>query len=461
VLFVNDIHFMKRKLLRIIIHIKNFIGIREGSDTESTVNSITSGVYLRGGNFWYLICSSILASIGLDVNSPAIIIGAMLISPLMGPILGVGLGFGIYNRELLLDSIKQFSLAVIISLLISALYFLLTPLGNPTSEILARTEPTLLDVGVAIFGGLAGIIAGSRKGIATAIPGVAIATALMPPICTAGFGLSTSDPKIFFGAFYLFFINSMFISISVFLVVRYLKFPYKEYLDPKKKTRMRKWVAIIVIVLTIPSLIIFYTIIKETKETNNIKRFLKDNIQTENRDVVNWRIYELNGQKELKIYVFGERISETKQDSLKNLLGNYSINDSKLSFVQVDVKKGVEQYGKKLENNIDSRLQVIMQQTNDMQKRLDEVESAAKEKKTDSINIVILNKELVMLYDNFESLSFSKILDKKNDTDTIFVYKPYVKINWNNKNKNNTIAENKIIELIKARLQLDTLLILK
>lgn len=201
------------------------INIKDDSDGAGTINGIRSGIDLRGYNLWILAAAALLACIGLDTNSAAVIIGAMLISPLMNPILGVGLGLGIDDPDSLFKSIQNLAVAVFMSLLISFLYFrFLTPLGGITPEIQARTSPTLLDAFVALFGGVAGIVSNSRREKSNAIPGVAIATALMPPLCSAGFGLANMEWSVFFGAFYLFFINAMVISFFTFLIVRYLGF---------------------------------------------------------------------------------------------------------------------------------------------------------------------------------------------------------------------------------------------
>ena len=183
----------------------DLVNIRHNTDFDKTKSSIVEGIYLRGYNFWILICSTVLADIGLDVNSAAVIIGAMLISPLMSPILGVGFSLAIHDRTVLLQSLKNLTTAVLISLGVSIAYFYLSPLGQPTPELQSRTFPTLLDVLVALFGGIAGIVSISRQQQTNAIPGVAIATALMPPLCTAGFGIGTYNWNFFFGAIYLFF----------------------------------------------------------------------------------------------------------------------------------------------------------------------------------------------------------------------------------------------------------------
>ncbi len=222
-------------------YISHILNLRENADFEKTKSTISEGISLRGYNLWILACSTILASIGLDTNSTAVIIGAMLISPLMSPILGVGLSVAIHDKQVLTRSLRNLIIAVVISLGASVLYFFLSPLGVPTPELQARTFPTLLDVLIALFGGIAGIVSISRHEQTNAIPGVAIATALMPPLCTAGFGIATANWNYFFGAFYLFFINAVFISLSTYLIVRYLHFPEKEFVNTKVARRYRTW----------------------------------------------------------------------------------------------------------------------------------------------------------------------------------------------------------------------------
>ena len=213
--------------------IKELVNIAEDTDIAATINNISKGVEFKGDNVWVLFFAIIIASVGLNVNSTAVIIGAMLVSPLMGPIMGIGLSVGIYDLVLLRKSLKNLLLMVVISLIASSLYFLVTPLSEAQSELLARTNPTIFDVFIALFGGLAGILAQSRKQEKiTIVSGVAIATALMPPLCTAGYGIGTGQLRYFFGAFYLFFINSFFIALATFLMVRYLKFPKKTFINP-------------------------------------------------------------------------------------------------------------------------------------------------------------------------------------------------------------------------------------
>ena len=207
---------------------------------QEIVSQITKGVNFKGANLWVLIFAIFIASLGLNVNSTAVIIGAMLISPLMGPIIGMGLAIGINDLELLKRAARNFGVATLISILTATAYFLLTPLSEAQSELLARTSPTIYDVFIATCGGAAGIIALCTKGKGNVIPGVAIATALMPPLCTAGYGIATGHPLYFLGAIYLFFINTVFISFATFIGVRLMKFQRKEFISVEtEKTSKR------------------------------------------------------------------------------------------------------------------------------------------------------------------------------------------------------------------------------
>ena len=195
------------------------------------MEDIEKGIEFRGYNVWILICSIFICSIGLNVNSVAVVIGAMLISPLMGPIRGIGLSVGTNNFKLLIFSLINFGIATVVSILASFIYFKLMPFKDDTAEILARTEPFILDVLIAFFGGLAGIIAATKQDNSTVVPGVAIATALMPPLCVTGYGLATGNWNYTFGAFYLFILNSLFICLATIIVLRYLRFPLATYVN--------------------------------------------------------------------------------------------------------------------------------------------------------------------------------------------------------------------------------------
>ncbi len=278
------------------------------------VENIRKAVEFKGINLWTLIFAIFIASIGLNVNSTAVIIGAMLISPLMGPIMGIGMGAGVFDFELIKQSGKNLLIATLIGLFTSTVYFFISPIHTAQSELLARTSPTIWDVLIAFFGGLAGIVASSRKKYNNVIPGVAIATALMPPLCTAGYGIATGQWNYFFGAFYLYIINSVFISIATFLIIRFLNFKPIIHVNKETAAKVRKWVVTIAVLTIIPSLYLAYHFVRNEIFKQNANRFINEVITTSNFTVINKKILpEIN---EITITVIGSE----KTDSLKKNL---------------------------------------------------------------------------------------------------------------------------------------------
>ena len=313
------------------------LGLRDGTDVDGTIHRVTTGASLTSENLWLLACSAMLASIGLDLGSAAVIIGAMLISPLMGPILGVGLGMGITHRELLQRSIRELALATVLTIVVSAAYFVISPLAVPTDEMIARTRPTLLDVGVAFFGGVAGIVAGSRQQQSLALPGVAIATALMPPLCTAGFGLATGNWAFFLGAFYLYGLNAVFIALSTFLVVRLLHFPHHEEVTVEARQRERRMVAVVATIATLPSMYFLYDAVRAVREHRRITDFVEQLVEAPGRAASQWEHDHDRGNEVLRIYVAGNPIEQAGLDSLGAALPNYGLRGVRLDIVQSDI----------------------------------------------------------------------------------------------------------------------------
>lgn len=300
---------------------------------EEVVDNIRKGVEFKGTNLWVLIFATFVASLGLNVNLTAVIIGAMLISPLMGPIMGMGLSVGINDFELLKRSLRNFGFMVLASIFTSTLYFFISPLSGAQSELLARTTPTTYDVLIAFFGGLAGIVAQSRKDrTSTVIPGVAIATALMPPLCTAGFGLATLQFKYFIGAFYLFFINTVFIAIATFIVVRFLHYSKKEFVDKNREMRVRRSILLIVLVTIIPSVVIGYRIVKRSLFENDVKRYVNTVFQFPKTKVIEHTgIYRPdNGESYVEIYLIGEPISDEMIENARLQMPQYNLRDVRL-----------------------------------------------------------------------------------------------------------------------------------
>ena len=324
---MSAVSHMLRSIFSTIRHFFSIVlSIKEGVDSEATIEGIKKDITFRGPAAWILMFSILIASIGLNVNSIAVIIGAMLISPLMGPILGVGLSVSINDQPTLVRSLKNLGVAVIISLVTSTIYFALTPLDFAQSELLNRTRPTILDVMVALFGGFAGIIAGSKKEKSNVVPGVAIATALMPPLCTAGYGLANLNLTFFLGAFYLFFINSVFIALSTYLVVRYLGFPKITFMDPLKARKYRIGITLFLFVTIFPSVIIFWNVIQETRYEINAERFINEKCNFQGSELISKKITYNDTGSVIDLYYIGSRIDMEKQRYLDNMLDDYKIS---------------------------------------------------------------------------------------------------------------------------------------
>ena len=315
------------------------LSLKENTDYQKTVSTISAGVSLRGYNLWLLLCSTMLASIGLDTNSTAVIIGAMLISPLMSPILGVGLSVGIHDKKLLMRSLRDLLLAVFISLFVSVIYFFISPLSEPTAELQARTFPTLLDVLIALFGGFAGIVSISRKQEINAIPGVAIATALMPPLCTAGFGIATQHWNYFFGAFYLFFINAVFITLATYIIVKYLKFPITGFINIKTENRYRLWLSLIAVIVLTPSAYFLYTIYKEEIIKNDINNLVLAPIRKHGNEILKWEVVQKDSVMQIKVYNSGEALNDSLKHSIDSTLHAHKLLNYYLMAIRLNLTK--------------------------------------------------------------------------------------------------------------------------
>lgn len=301
---------------------------KEKEDYATVIETIEQGVVFKGTNLWVLIFAVFIASLGLNVNSTAVIIGAMLVSPLMGPIMGVGLAMGINDLALLKKSAKNFLFAVGVSLFTSTFYFFLSPLNEAHSEILARTTPNIYDVLIAFFGGLAGILATSSKLKGNVIPGVAIATALMPPLCTAGYGLASGNWQFFSGALYLFFINTVFIALSTFVTVRFLGFPNKEFIDVKTKKKVHNWIGFIVILTLVPSIYFGYEFIKEIRFKTQANKFITEQVNLKNNFIISKKL--LYKEQLIELVIGGKKVDSSEIITLKNNLKAYNLETAKL-----------------------------------------------------------------------------------------------------------------------------------
>ena len=295
--------------------LRYYANINDHIDTDDAAQRIRNSIWFRGPNVWILAFSIVIASVGLNVNSTAVIIGAMLISPLMGPIIGVGLALGTNDVDLLKNALKNLLVMVLISLVASTLFFLLSPLNltNPT-ELEARTSPTIYDVLIALFGGLAGILENSRKERGTVLSGVAIATALMPPLCTAGYGLSCLDMHFLFGALYLFIINSVFIILATYVMVKYLRFKTVTGISPALALRRRHLMTTLIVIVIIPSFISAIGMVKDNNFEQNVNAFVRENRLVDRCYIYDYRIIKDHGRK-VEILLTGEPMSYETQEA--------------------------------------------------------------------------------------------------------------------------------------------------
>ena len=315
---------------------KNFLDkfnlSKEREEYQTVIDVINNDLEFRGTRLWILIFAIFVASLGLNVNAPAVVIGAMLISPLMSPIMGIGLGIGTNDMPLLRKAVNNYLVAALAGLGTSTIFFLISPLSEAHSEILARTSPNIYDVLIALFGGLAGIIATSSKQKGNVIPGVAIATALMPPLCTAGYGLATFQWNYFLGAFYLFIINTVFIALATFLMVRFLHFPTNRFVSKELMNRAHRIVWIIVIATLLPSLYLGYNIVMEERFSSNASDFIKYEAQFPNDYLLSKAIDPK--EKKISLVFGGKEITQKEINRLKGKMKQYDMDTSSLEIKQ-------------------------------------------------------------------------------------------------------------------------------
>ncbi|MEQ8243505.1 TIGR00341 family protein [Fulvivirga sp.] len=455
---------MSQSGLKLFVYLKDYLSqlfnLSEGKERdEITIAEITKGVEFKGTNLWILIFAIFIASIGLNVNSTAVIIGAMLISPLMGPIMGIGMGAGINDFDLIKKAIKNLGVAVTISVLTSALYFFITPLHEAQSELLARTTPTLWDVLIALFGGLAGIIAGSRKEKSNAIPGVAIATALMPPLCTAGYGLANGNWYYFAGAFYLFFINSVFISVSTFLIVRFLKYPKKKFESEVTELRVKTSIWIFVLLTIAPSIYLAYNLVRKTIFEQNARNFVKNEFRFEDTQVIN-QIFTLNGDSAtIEITLYGRPLTETEIGDIEKDLDHFNLRGAFLKIRQgykEDNSADLAEFEEKMAQSLKADLlkdiydknEQIIESKDDLIKVLEERLLFYETKK---YPVADIRAELAIQYPMLENLSMGDMVNSNQDTLCYavldFKRKPYLK------------DQQKIREWLTLRTKADSLIV--
>ena len=316
---------------------RHFDLFRDKEDHQKTYESIRVGTEFRGTNLWILICAIFVASLGLNMNSTAVIIGAMLISPLMGPIMGVGFGVGVMDPNLIKKSFRNLVVATLIGMLTSCVYFLLTPINDMRSELLARTTPNIYDVMIAFFGGMAGIIATGSKEKGNVIPGVAIATALMPPLCTSGYGLATAQWSYFFGAFYLYLINCVYIGFATWLGVYLLKIPKRPFTDVRKHRKLVHATTLIVLLTAIPSIFITWKIFTDNILLSQAKTFISKEFNYKDTHIIDQKYEGRGSKKSLELSLIGRTLPQDSINDLIRKMSSYGLKD-----VELQINQGYE-----------------------------------------------------------------------------------------------------------------------
>lgn len=392
--------------MEIFDRLKKMLSLGEDKAMESeTIASIVSGVDFSGAKLWILVLAIFVASLGLNTNSTAVIIGAMLISPLMGPIIGMGLGVGINDFMLLKRAFKNYLVATLFSVATATLYFLITPFNEAQSELLARTSPTIYDVLIALCGGLAGIIAlgslSQRSG--NVIPGVAIATALMPPLCTVGFGLATANWLYALGALYLYLINTIFISVATFVgVTLIMRFHKKEFVDKQREKRVKRTIMGIAIITIIPSVFITLGMVKEAMFNNRCKRFCTNVVKVEGAHIISHTFDYKN--RSMRVVLLGEEADSAAINMMEKRMADYGLEETTLEIVQGTSNMKAE--------DLSGRLHLEEKQTLALQNQVMEYEKTIRQQRAEldayagaESHAKVLLPELRTLYPTIESVS--------------------------------------------------------
>lgn len=414
----------KNKVTEFLKHrvLERFALGADAASQEEVNSNIHKGIMIRGTNLWVLIFAIFIASLGLNTNSTAVIIGAMLISPLMGPIIGMGYSMGVYDFNLLKESLRNFLFMIVVSLITSAIFFTLPLISSTQSELLARTQPTTYDILIALFGGLAGMVAQTRKDrTGTVIPGVAIATALMPPLCTVGYGLATLQFRFMLGALYLFTINSIFIALASFIVTRVMNFKMIGELEPDKLKKLKHAMVAVIIIVTLPSVLIAISIIQRSAFEANYRNFVDEAFKYDNTFVVESK-YEYNAnprkQSVIEVRLFGEPLSD---NVINNIRGQMS-SVYHLPKVDLIVRQSNQEDGgiaiTALQSNYTEMLNEKNRQISHLQEQLSSIRTA------DTLAVSSMTRELGIFVPEINDMSLQRHISYNTDgaaTDTSYI----------------------------------------
>ena len=456
----------KGLLYSLISFFKGVLDFRKEADKDHTINSIKNDISIKGPNAWILICSILVASVGLNANSIPVVIGAMLISPLMGPILGFGLSIAINDLETLKKSLINFSVMVFLSVFTAYLFFSFFPLREESSELLSRTKPDIRDVLIAFFGGLSLIIAKTKKGtISPVIFGVAIATALMPPLCTVGYGLAVGKIEFAVGAMYLFIINSLYIVLSTFLIVKLLRFPLINYVNSSKRRLISRIVTIFSILMLIPAIYTFLGVLYENKFNNSLKEFYEfelDGIKNKDYLIMNSKVE----------YDIGENNYMPWQDKLSvitfNSYGLEPVSKDIIAFLKTRVKKypqlsltSIVFNQQEIENDFKEQKRFLVElrkidslEISSKTKQIEQLENKLKEfEKVESLNVLYktIIQDIKFNYEDIEEINLQNVISLVNSND----FEPVFLIKWKDSMLSQEIfvQENKIREWLSFKLE--------
>jgi uncharacterized hydrophobic protein (TIGR00271 family) len=427
-------------------------------DEQQVIDDISRNAVFNGANVWVLIFAIFVASLGLNVNSTAVIIGAMLISPLMGPIIGMGLAVGINDLDLLKRSFRNYAVATVVSVVTATIYFIFSPYKEVQSELLARTSPTLYDVMIAFFGGAAGIVALCTKGKGgNVIPGVAIATALMPPLCTAGFGLATGRWLFFLGAFYLFFINTVFIALATTLGVRLMKFHQHVFITTERGRHAKKVLVTIVVLTMIPAAVMTWQIVKNELLNNHVKEFVATELQQNGTLILQ---SDINKDKQLlRIVAIGKKISEAQQKEARKRMPHYGLEKFQLRIIQEaqtdsmsHLNSELAQVSSHLEANHHQLLELSAENT-ELERQLNEYvryENMSNE----------IRGEMSVLFPHIKTLGIAKTaeINSKNDSVSHFIS---AIVSTHGHKSLGTDERHKLANWLKARIHADSLVVIE
>jgi uncharacterized hydrophobic protein (TIGR00271 family) len=411
----------------------DILNLHDGEDDrEKTIENVKKNIQFKGANLWILACAILVASVGLNVNSTAVIIGAMLISPLMGPIVGAGFALAIFDFLLLKKSLRNLFNATLVSLIVSTLYFYLSPFKDVQSELLSRTSPNIYDILIAFFGGIVGVIAVTRSEKGNPIPGVAIATALMPPLCTAGYGIATAQWTFFLGAFYLYCINCVFIGIATFLIIKYLNYPAVKQVNDKMQRRVKFIIAALISIMLIPSSYLAYSLYREQQFKKNIDLFIENEFTLKGYTVVYKKTDFNPKRKNLELAFLSRRFDSTEISRLKK-----KINLNKyLKGTTLRIRQDSTDRFNTLKGDILNQIKSSENEMNTKDIKIMQLEKQLTQNKFDNKKLL---KETRILFPEIKSLSVvrSTLVTQKDSSVTItaVIYDDYKNISTSDKEK--------------------------